>query len=60
MRQKLARLPARFLLKLEHIEMRHYSLAVTPGGGVGPEVITEGVIALQAVAELDGGLEFDI
>ncbi len=40
--------------------MRHYSLAVMPGDGIGPEVITEGVAALQAVAELHGGLKFDI
>jgi isocitrate/isopropylmalate dehydrogenase len=39
--------------------MRHYNLAVMPGDGIGPEVITEGVAALQAVAELDGGLKFE-
>jgi len=39
--------------------MRHYNLAVMPGDGIGPEVIMEGVAALQAVAELDGGLKFE-
>lgn len=40
--------------------MRHYNLAVMPGDGIGPEVIAEGVAALQAVAEFDGGLKFEI
>jgi tartrate dehydrogenase/decarboxylase / D-malate dehydrogenase len=39
--------------------MRHYNIAVMPGDGVGPEVVTEGVAALKAVAELDGGLRFE-
>ncbi|MGO9515895.1 MAG: isocitrate/isopropylmalate family dehydrogenase, partial [Candidatus Korobacteraceae bacterium] len=39
--------------------MRHYNLAVMPGDCIGPEVIMEGVAALQAVAELDGGLKFE-
>ena len=39
--------------------MRHYNLAVMPGDGIGPEIIMEGVSALQAVAELDGGLKFE-
>ena len=39
--------------------MRHYNIAVMPGDGIGPEVVTEGVAALKAVAELDGGLRFE-
>jgi tartrate dehydrogenase/decarboxylase/D-malate dehydrogenase len=39
--------------------MRHYNIAVMPGDGIGSEVMTEGVAALQAVAELDGGLKFE-
>lgn len=39
--------------------MRHYKIAVIPGDGIGPEVITEGLKSLQAVAELDGGLKFE-
>ena len=39
--------------------MRHYNIAIMPGDGIGPEVIAEGVAALQAVAELDGGLKFE-
>jgi tartrate dehydrogenase/decarboxylase/D-malate dehydrogenase len=38
--------------------MRHYNIAVIPGDGIGAEVMTEGVAALKAVAELDGGLKF--
>jgi tartrate dehydrogenase/decarboxylase/D-malate dehydrogenase len=38
--------------------MRHYNIAVMPGDGIGSEVMAEGVAALQAVAELDGGLKF--
>ncbi len=38
--------------------MRHYNIAVMPGDGIGSEVMTEGIAALQAVAELDGGLKF--
>lgn len=40
--------------------MRHYNVAVMPGDGVGPEVIKEGLAALHAVAELDGGLKFEV
>ena len=39
--------------------MRHYKIAVVPGDGIGPEVITEGVAALRAVAELHDGLKFE-
>jgi tartrate dehydrogenase/decarboxylase/D-malate dehydrogenase len=40
--------------------MRHYNIAVMPGDGIGPEVVTEGVASLKAVAELDRGLRFEI
>src|ERR1035441_824360 len=39
--------------------MRHYNIAVMPADGIGPEVITEGVAVLRAVAELHGGLTFE-
>jgi tartrate dehydrogenase/decarboxylase/D-malate dehydrogenase len=39
--------------------MRHYNIAVMPGDGIGPEVITEGVAVLRAAAELHGGLKFE-
>jgi tartrate dehydrogenase/decarboxylase/D-malate dehydrogenase len=39
--------------------MRRYNIAVMPADGIGPEVITEGVAVLRAVAELHGGLEFE-
>lgn len=39
--------------------MRHYKIAVVPGDGIGPEVMTEGVTVLRAVAELHGGVEFE-
>ena len=35
--------------------MRHYQIAVLPGDGIGPEVITESVQTLQVLAELHGG-----
>ncbi len=40
--------------------MRHYNIAVMPADGIGPEVITEGVAVLRAVAELHGGVKFEI
>ncbi len=39
--------------------MRHYNVAVMPADGIGSEVMTEGVAALKALAELDGGLKFE-
>ena len=36
-----------------------YRMACIPGDGVGPEVIAEGVKALNAIAELDGGFRFE-
>lgn len=38
--------------------MRAYTVAVIPGDGIGPEVITEGVRILEEVARLDGGFCF--
>jgi len=35
--------------------MREYQIAVIPGDGIGQEVMPEGLKALQAVAEVDGG-----
>ncbi len=39
--------------------MRHYQIAVLPGDGIGPEVITESVEILEALAELHGGFRLD-
>ena len=39
--------------------MRHYNVAVMPADGIGLEVMTEGLAALKALAELDGGLKFE-
>ncbi|MDQ0874415.1 tartrate dehydrogenase/decarboxylase/D-malate dehydrogenase [Paenibacillus sp. V4I3] len=36
-----------------------YRIAVIPGDGIGPEVITEGVKVLNKAAELDGSFQFD-
>ena len=38
--------------------MKH-KVAVIAGDGIGPEVLAEGVKVLNAVAEKDGGFEFD-
>ena len=38
--------------------MKH-KIAVIAGDGIGPEVLAEGVKVLKAVAEADGGFEFD-
>jgi tartrate dehydrogenase/decarboxylase/D-malate dehydrogenase len=40
--------------------MREYRLAVLPGDGIGPEVITESVQTLTALAGIHGGFCFDI
>ena len=39
--------------------MNTYRIAVIPGDGIGPEVIAEGVKALEAVATLDGTFRFE-
>lgn len=39
--------------------MRVYRLAVVPGDGIGPEVITESVQTLLAIANKHGGFRFD-
>jgi tartrate dehydrogenase/decarboxylase/D-malate dehydrogenase len=39
--------------------MHHYQIAVLPGDGIGPEVITESVQTLEALAELHGGFRLD-
>jgi len=39
--------------------MRHYSIALIPGDGIGGEVIKEGKKVLDALCEFDGGLIFD-
>jgi tartrate dehydrogenase/decarboxylase/D-malate dehydrogenase len=39
--------------------MRHYQIAVLPGDGIGPEVITESVKTLEALAELHAGFHLD-
>ncbi len=38
--------------------MDTYRIAVIPGDGIGPEVLAEGVKALDAAAELDGSFRF--
>lgn len=38
--------------------MKEYRIAVIEGDGIGPEVLREGVKALNAVASLDGGFRF--
>ncbi len=38
--------------------MRTYTVAVIPGDGIGPEVITEGVRILEEAARLDGRFSF--
>jgi tartrate dehydrogenase/decarboxylase / D-malate dehydrogenase len=40
--------------------MRHYQLAVLPGDGIGPEVITESVHTLGVLAQLHGGFQFEV
>ncbi len=39
--------------------MNRYKIAVVPGDGIGPEVMTEAVKVLNRVAELDGDLSFE-
>lgn len=39
--------------------MNTYRIAVIPGDGVGPEVLTEGMKVLKRVAELDGTFQFE-
>jgi tartrate dehydrogenase/decarboxylase / D-malate dehydrogenase len=39
--------------------MRHYQIAVLPGDGIGPEVITESLQGLEALAQLHGGFRLD-
>lgn len=39
--------------------MKPLKIAVIPGDGIGPEVIDEGIKAMQRVAELDGRLSFE-
>lgn len=40
--------------------MRTYQLAVIPGDGIGPDVISESVQTLANLAALDGGFQFRI
>jgi tartrate dehydrogenase/decarboxylase/D-malate dehydrogenase len=40
--------------------MRHYQIAVLPGDGIGPEVITESVQTLGVLAQLHDGFQFDV
>ena len=40
--------------------MKVYRLAVLPGDGIGPEVITESVQTLTTLADIHGGFRFDI
>ena len=40
--------------------MENYKIAVIPGDGIGPEVISEGVKLLKTIEELDKELSFTI
>jgi tartrate dehydrogenase/decarboxylase/D-malate dehydrogenase len=40
-------------------KMKTYKIAVIPGDGVGPEVLTEGMKVLKRVAELDGTFQIE-
>jgi tartrate dehydrogenase/decarboxylase/D-malate dehydrogenase len=40
------------------VNVEKRSIAVIPGDGIGPEVVPIAINALQAAAEIDGGLEF--
>ncbi len=40
--------------------MRRYRIAVIPGDGIGKEVIPAGIEVLKALAEREGGIEFDL
>ncbi|HEU5377624.1 MAG TPA: isocitrate/isopropylmalate family dehydrogenase [Ktedonobacteraceae bacterium] len=40
--------------------MRTYRLAVIPGDGIGPEVITESVQTLTSLASVQGSFQFDL
>ena len=39
--------------------MKVYKIAVIAGDGIGPEVLSEGLKALNKVSELDGGFKFE-
>ena len=39
--------------------MKQYKIAVIPGDGIGPEVLSEGVKILKKIAEIAGAFEFD-
>ena len=39
--------------------MKTFRIAVIPGDGIGPEVLAEGIKALNKAAELDGSFQFD-
>lgn len=38
--------------------MQHYSIALIPGDGIGPEVVNEAVKVLKKVEEIHGGITF--
>ena len=40
--------------------MRHYQIAVIPGDGIGPEVISESVYTLDVLSQLHGGFHLDV
>jgi len=40
--------------------MREYKIAAIPGDGIGPEVISAGLEALDALAERDGGFRLNV
>ncbi|USG63415.1 tartrate dehydrogenase [Brevibacillus ruminantium] len=38
--------------------MKHFSAAVIPGDGIGPEVMDEGLSLLETICEIHGGISF--
>jgi tartrate dehydrogenase/decarboxylase/D-malate dehydrogenase len=40
--------------------MRHYRIAVLPGGGIRPEVITESIQTLTTLAPVRGSFHLDM
>lgn len=40
--------------------MQHFSIAVIPGDGIGPEVMAEGLKTLKKIEELNRGIHFSI
>ena len=52
-------LPVFIWPKAREAEMQVYKMAAIPGDGIGPEVVAEGIRALDAIASRDGGFRFE-